>query len=735
MASELMQALLRLRAIGSGLFARQKLRWLAYIAAGFALWQVLDFLPMLFFNGKAFQTKLEQLIDLSRLAISYQGIDASLFRGVRIIGVRVSFDRDFSRGRYLLEAPAVYIRKPLSLLSATESVLPDGARVIIEDGKIGYWVTSDRADSELVDQVRSLFQKDRRYHIECDGCRFNLNVKDNSYFQEVTPVEHLSFTLNHGGKEIQTLLRYESSAIGSGDFFGRFDACSSIACDDLEGYWYFKPSKLRLALLNNFQKDIDISSGTASGEIAFDRRLADISKKVRGKEVILREPLSNFRMAMNSRDFAIRRKKQPWYQVDAFTIDTRMQIRGSSSTGYVRGSLGDYRIQAEFEDLRPEALPEKYLFRIEPEIFGEKRLNLPAHRMLKGLRGFSVNLSGRKGNKYTKSEILLDITDGEFIAGENLPPLYLSAVELNLSDEKLSGKIRARAGASLISADLSGAVELYPVQFVPLVDALLREKSGAEERTIFSLRGKVTCPLTVETLNWADIRPFVDAWLTDYWEEVKEGIQYSWLPSRLRRREYFVRFIQFLDFSMPIDIRKFFWGAEMPLKGSLYFSPLYAGGGFKLESPDGKNSTSLMVSYGSDEPSAPYMSHNLNLNLEYAYDLLTPWFGDEYFEYFSSAQITHFNNFMGERPADHYLKSVSQTDMRLTRVRLGKWARAQALPLQWETVDVKTNRSNGNGAISFIRAESDNNILSGYGEYRLFDRQIETSLKYSVQMR
>lgn len=735
MASDALQALRRLRAIGTGLFARQQLRLLVYLGLGLLLWQVLDFLPMLFFNSKAFQAKLEQYIDASRLAISYQGIDVSLFRGVRIIGVRVSFDRDFSRGRYLLEAPAVYIRKPLSFIGAEESALPEGARVIIEDGKIGYWVTSDSADRELVQQVRNLFQKDRRYHIECDSCRFSLNVKDNSYFQEATPVEHLSFTLHHGGKEVQTLVRYESSAIGSGDFFGRFDACSSMQCDDLEGYWYFKPSNLRLAILNNFQKDIDITSGTASGEMAFDRKLTDIVKKVRGKEVTVREPLSNFRMAMSSRNFAVRRKKLPWYEVDAFSIDTRMQIKGTSSTGYVRGALDDYKIQAEFEDLRPEALPEKYLFRIEPEIFGEKRLNLPAHRVLKGLRGLSINLSGRKGNKYTKSEISLDIANGAFIAGENLTPLLLPAVQVNLTDEKLSGQVRALAGSSLFSADLSGAVELYPVQFVPLLDALLREAAGAEERTIFSLRGKVICPLTVETLNWADIRPFVDAWLKDYWEEVQEGIQYSWLPSRLRRREYFVRFIQYLDFSMPIDIKRFAWGAEMPLKGSFFFSPLYGGGGFKLESPDGKNSTSLMVSYGSNEPNAPYMSHNLNLNLEFAYELLSPWFGDEYFEYFSSAQITHFNNFMGERPADHYLKSVSLTDMRLTRVRLGKWARAQALPLQWETVDVKTNRSNGNGAISLIRAENDNNVLSGYGEYKLFDRQIDTSLKYSVQMR
>ena len=48
-----------------------------------------------FFDSRAFQARLEEHLDASKLAISYQGIDVSLFQGVRIIGVRVSFDRDF----------------------------------------------------------------------------------------------------------------------------------------------------------------------------------------------------------------------------------------------------------------------------------------------------------------------------------------------------------------------------------------------------------------------------------------------------------------------------------------------------------------------------------------------------------------------------------------------------------------------------------------------------------------
>lgn len=725
----------RVRAIAAGIFSRSQLRTLIIVLSALGLWQVLDLMPYFFFNIRAFQARLDEYIDSSRLAISYQGIDVSLFRGVRVIGVRVSFDRDFSHGRYLLEAPAVYIRKPLSFVRADDAAWAGSARVIIEDGKIGYWITSDSADRELIQQVRNLLQENRQYHIECDNCRFNLNVKDNSYFQEVTPVQRLQFTLSHGGKEVQALVRYESSVIGDGDFFGRFAACSTQQCDDLEGYWYFKPTKLKLALLNNFQKDLDINSGIASGEVAFDRKLVATTKKVRGKDIQVREAMSNFRMAIESRDFAVRKKKQNWYDVKAFSVDTRMQIRGNSSTGYVRASVDDYDVQAEFEDLRPDALPEKYFFRVEPRLFGKRTLKLPAQRILTGLRNFSINLTERRGNKYAKNEMNLDITDGSFVAGEKLPPVLLPSVQMALSNEKFTGQLRAYSGASSLSADLSGYLELYPVQFVPMNSALLREAADAEERKIFSLRGKVSSPLVIEKLLWSDLRPFVDAWLDDYWEEVQEGIQYSWLPSHLRRREYFVRFIQYLDFSMPIEIKHFDWGGQMALKGNLFFSPLYGGGGFKLESADGKNSTSLTVSFGGDEASAPYMTHDMKLNLDNAYELFVPWFGTEYFEYFSSIQLVHINNFMGERPADHYLKSTSATDMRLSRVRLGKWARAQTLPLQWETLDIRANRSNGYGAVSSIRAENDNTILSGYGDYKLFDRQIETNLKYGVLMR
>ena len=295
----------------STLKLRARLKYL-FIAFGFVvLWQVLDYLPNFFFDRKAFQARLEEHLDQSKLAISYQGIDVSLFQGVRIIGVRVSFDRDFSRGRYLLEAPAVYIRQPLGWVKPDRDWLSE-TRIIIEEGKIGYWITSEGADQTMLTQVRSLLQDKLRYHVECYDCSFFLNIKDNSYFQEVTPVQKLHFTVNHAGKEVQALVRYESSVIGDGDFFGKFAACDSMACDDLQGYWYFKPSNLKMALLNNFQKEFDISSGLASGEIAFDRTLVKNTQQVKGKTVETREAVSNFRMAMGTRDFAIKKDKADW---------------------------------------------------------------------------------------------------------------------------------------------------------------------------------------------------------------------------------------------------------------------------------------------------------------------------------------------------------------------------------------------------------------------------------------
>lgn len=716
-------------------FSRAQLRTLLAAVAFLVAWQIIDYLPMFFFNTKNFQAKLERLLDQSRLAISYQGIDVSFFRGVRVIGVRVSFDRDFSRGRYFLQAPAVYIRQSL-LFTANESDTPlEKARILIENGQLAYWITAEEADKEFLQQLRGLLQVGKNYHVECSNCRFNLNVKDNSYFQETTTVEQLDFTLRHGGQEIQTLVHYESSAIGYGDFFGRFGACSSLQCDDLEGYWYFKPSRLQLSVFNNFQKDFEIASGSASGELAFDRRIVGVAKKEKGKEVIVKEAFSNFRMSVSTGSLRLSKKKQTWYETETLSIDTKMQINAGSSTGYARARIDSYDLKAEFANLRPDGLPESYFFQIVPTAFSSKKLNLPANQTITGLEEFSINLRERKGNKYADTAIILKMNNGKFIVGKAVPPLQLPFVEIILRDEKIAGKVRAMVGNSQLEAELAGALELYPVQYVPLKTVLLRELADAVERTIFTLRGKVSGYLKSDKVNWSDAKPFVDFWLRGYWQEVAEGIQYSWLPSRLRRREYFVRFIQYLDFSLSIDIKSFDWGPQMPLKGSLYFSPLYGGGAFKLESADGKNSTALTVSYGSNEPNAPYMSHNLVLNLENAYSLLAPWFGTDYFEHFSSAQILHSDNFMGERPADHYLKSTSVTEIRLTQVRLGRWAQAQALPLQWETVEVRANRSNGYGTISSVRAENDNTILSGYGEYRLFNRQLETTLKYNVMTR
>ncbi len=735
MRSDLKDLLSSYRDSALRLIKTAKLRYAVLVIALAGIWQIVDFMPRFFFDSRAFQARLDEFLDSGRLAISYQGIDVSFFKGIRIIGLRVSFDRDFSRGRYLIEAPSVYIRQPLTFFPGRGSDLLSEARIIIEDARLGYWVTADDADRETLQQARLLLQQNRNYHVECESCRFNLNVKDNSYFKEITPVQTLHFTIRHAGSEVQTLVRYESSAIGNGDFFGKFAACKSLQCDDLEGYWFFKPSKLQIAILNNFQKDLDISSGVASGEVAFDRRLEDAEKTERGRKVTTKEARSNFRMALDMRNFAIRKKKTIWYEAQKVSVDTRVQLAGQSATGYVRAGIEDYNVQAEFENLSPEALPDKYVFSIEPKAFASKTLNMPAQRQLRGLNRFAINLSEKKSGKYAKTEMALDIANGAYVSGAGVPPLALETVNVTLANEKLQGEIKAAAGASQLSAQLTGMLELYPVSFTPLASALMRDSGSAAERKIFTLRGRVLCPLAIDTLYWHDIKPFVNAWLDDFWGEVQEGIQYSWLPSHLRRREYFVRLIQYLDFSMPIDIKRFDWGPQMPVKGLFFFSPLYSGGGFRIESADGQNSSSLTVAYGQTDTNAPYMTHSLKLNLQNAYDLLSPWCGDDYFEYFSSAEIVHINNFNGERPADHYLKSNSATDIRLKRVRLGPWARAQTLPLQWETIDIKTNRSNGFGAISSIRAENENTMLSGYGEYKLFDRSIDTALKYNVLIR
>lgn len=717
------------------LFSKTRWRFFVVLCALFVAWQILDFLPAFFFDKKKFQAQLDNVIDQSRLAVSYQGVDVSLFRGVRIIGVRVSFDKDYSRGRYLLEAPAVYVRKPLTFFSSDDASWLQSARIIIEEGKFGYWITSDGADQEFISQARTLLQVDKLFHVECDSCSFNLSVKDNSYFREDTPVEAFQFTLSHSGKEVKALFHYNSSAIGRGDFASQFDACKTAECSDLEGYWTLKSTQLKLALLNNFQKEFLVTSGLATGSIAFDRKLVEVEKKIRGKTTLVKEGLSHFRMTLENQDFAVKKKKKAWYDAEKFSVDTQMTIRGHSSTGYVKASVDDYDIQADFADLEAESVPAKYIFSITPHKFGKKLLRLPMGRSIRGLTRFSINLSERRGQKYSKTEAFLDLEDASFIAQPDVPPIEIPSLHLALENDKVVGSVEGRVGESDFNAKLSGNLELYPARYEPLRNMFIREHGDGDVQTIFALRGKVACPVAIKSLFWRDLKPFIDAWLTDYWEEVEEGIQYSWLPSYFKRREYFVRFLQYLDFSMPIEIERFDWGPQLSLKGSLYFSPVYGGGGFKLQSSDAKNFTSLMVSYGGADNNGPYMTHEMKLSLDHAYDLLEPWFGKNYFKYFSHLEMTHFNNFMGERSADHYLKSTSVTDLQMSRIRLGSWASEQSLPLQWESLSVRTNRGNGYGAVSSIRAENENTILSGYGDYRLFNRQIETNLKYNVYVK
>ncbi|HRP70363.1 MAG TPA: hypothetical protein PLY93_12590, partial [Turneriella sp.] len=698
------------------------------------LWFIADAIPSFFFDKKALQARLNEASDMSGLAISYQGIDVSLSRGVRILGVRISFDKEFARGRYLLEAPAVTIRVPFSFPSTADANLLTRARLIIESGKLNYFITNDDTDREMLNEVHRLLQRNLRYHIECNDCSFALHVKDNNYFQEITPVKTVFFTVRHIGEEIEALLHYESSTIGDGDFFAKFKACATSACTDIEGYWYVKPVGLKTAIFNNFQKKYHIQSGLLSGEMAFDRNIVDTEKTVRGKKITVREPVSNFRLSASAKNFVLSQKNEEWYRADSFIVDTKILIHGPSSTGYVSATLEDYNIHVEFDDLRADALPERYTFRVEPQRFSDKTLHLPTQKKITGLDKLEINLSERKGDKYQKAEAHVQIKSGNFYLADEkkLPPIRIENTDFTLADEKFTGNLQATLGTSRVDFTSNGSLTLYPVSFKPRLNALIREHDEVEARQIFALKGRIAATLKSPSLLWDDLKPYVNFWLDDNWQEVREGMHYSWMPSHLKRREYFVRFFQYLDFSMPIEIQSFNWGEQTPLRGELFFAPQYTGGGFRLSAGDGKNWTNLSVSYGGDEASAPWYTHNLRLNINGGYELLKPWFGGEFFEYFSGVELAYDSNYNGERAADHYLKVNSVTDLRLKRVRLGAWARKRQIPLQWETVDVRANRSNGFGTISSVRAENENTIISGYGDYKLFDRDLDVNLKHSI---
>ena len=694
------------------------------------LLQIVNISFGLIFDNVKVRHRIDDLIDKSNLAISYQGIEFSIFNGLRIIGAKVSFDSDFSRGRYFLDAEEVYLRGSVLALYNFNIENPEQLRVVFNRTKFSVWM-QDASDGEFIkEKIKAIFYQNFKVHSECHDCEFEFNYKGNQYKKETTLITNLNFSFIKNIEALDMYLTYRDSSMGNANVTLHSPLQGDGEC--IRGASaLIELNSFPVAAMNYFQSNYQFISGKFSGGFFVNQKTckaSDLTKKSESVKTELKAQ-SNFKFE----NIQIANEKQAWYDAKLIAGKFTYGKIDDTATANISATIDNYQVNLAFDNLTEKKIPTHALLTVTPLGDAKNYLTLPGGVKINGVKELKFELGEPSYNTYKKSELKFEILDGEIyeIAAGYRYSIKLSKLVAQLKDSQFNLETNGSIEGESFSATMQGALGIIPISYTPIPDIVSRRTFG-EEIKIIALKSKLMGGIKIPRLKWQNFIPWIRWYQNEYWVRVRKWMQYSWLPSKVREREYFVRFIENMDVILNIEIENLIFEQTMPLKGYFFMSPGYANAGLTLESPDKAISNKFVVSYFMNEP---YFQHEIRLDLKQGYSILSPFLNTEQIEYFSSVQLAMIDNYSGERVADHYLKSATGGQLRLTKVRLGKYAEENFLPRQWNILEIHYNNMNSRGQITQFKAENDNQIMVGYGDYKLFDKNLFLNLKHNVYMK
>lgn len=687
-------------------FIRKKKR-IAYGLMAFSLLLFLLALPEIFsksfYNPPQLEKTIKQKLESSQMAISYDGLTYSFYRGVHLYRLRISADKDFNRGRIAVFSKKVRIVNPI--WKSTKQI-----SLVMEQVVLNLYKEAEQEKTSLA-SLGKLFPASENFLISINNAQVNFFLRENPYRKTKLTISNASGVLQKENGLSKISVKYSDSIWGTGNLESDFFGCFPKECDLSKINLVWEGKDLRLNAFQWWYPEYFAKQGTLSGHL----KIFNDNPKDNNSGYKVKYDIALW-------DLKLEKEGMPFWNVPQFSMQGDFT---ESKKGYTLKGNGDYLDQnfsLYYDSEKKSIWPRSLVFSLEPL---PKEIHLPGNFSISGLKKFSLKLKKENQNLF---DINLEIKKG-VVKDYNLS---LEGVAFTIpvasfigTQDNLKTNIQAIRGNSDLNLSLTGPVSILRAQFRKIAFPINVGYTG-KPQDVIAFRSRFHGLLKSNSFYISDWIAYRDYFLRMYNKNVITGLRKNWVPSRLRDRRFFIQYLMHSYIVLDMKFENVFFSPkdQYSLAGQLEENGVALR--VNLNDKDGNINIRLGADYASN---IPYFQGELEYQLYDGKKVLDPYLNPTLFNSFGKIKSYLKFNTSGERPADFYLDLRSWGNIEIENVVLGSLSDENNLPKKWNRLNIKYNRVGTLGQILNINGESEKYILTGYGKWS----DVNLISQYSLQ--
>jgi hypothetical protein len=675
----------------------------------FSLWTLLFFQLKSLLPETLMKQQIDRLIRDSKLEIAYESINYSFLDGLVIQRLRVSSNQDFSLGRVFFEAPEISVPIQLSVF------LGEPLRVRLNRGRWSFYLANEEEQLLLNNQLENWFSKSLNFKFVMIDNSVVLHSRNTNYDKQQIDIEKVNGSFENLKKgKFLVKLRYESQKLGEG-VVNFHQKCTTL-CPLTEGEVSWEGSSLPLKMLDWWVEEKFQLEGTASGTFSMNLLPSESRQQFRAE-------LTLDKLKLFKEEALVLQGFLDYAEISADYTKDKLKLNS-------KGLWSDHNFELTYEKDNKAPLPSYIKLNVNNPENKDSALLFSSENSLTGLEHFSLEYALNKKNIVTGSAKI--IVNNGVLQVSKQEKIQLSKFQLDWNENFLKVQMQAKRLDTKAEFGLQGPLRLATRLHIKAAFPLIRGFQRSKKEHILTGRGRLDGTLEVEQFNPAQwLGPFKG--MQESWHaRIKAEEDFRWMPSRVRDRIWFQRFIEGMQYNVRLKFLEIFFSENKFLTIDGFLSVDGYKSALELEEREKTQRASIRSLHGGN---VPYFIFNFDYLLQGDFPFLNLWHPLSLFASFQECSGSIRIKTNGELPVHmQYNRQVNEYG-RCSSVELERSLQEQGLIPRWTEVSFSSTGRSDSGRLINLRGFKDRYFFNAGGGYSVKNFKPNYEVKvYSSQL-